>query len=62
MVGVGPGGHDSILARISVVNQYGHCVYDKFVKPREEVTDYRTWVSGVRPQDLETGELIRIPK
>lgn len=56
MVGVGPDGKDSALARISIVNQYGHCVYDKFVKPKEPVTDYRTWVSGVRPEDLEKGE------
>lgn len=60
MVGVGPSGDESVLARISVVNQYGHCVYDKFVKPKEEVTDYRTWVSGVRPEDLETGNLSQI--
>ena len=55
MVGVGPDGNDSALARISIVNQFGHCVYDKFVKPKEQVTDYRTWVSGVRPEDLKTG-------
>lgn len=55
MVGVGPGGHDSVLARISIVNQFGYCVYDKFVKPQEEVTDHRTWVSGVRPEDLIDG-------
>ncbi|XP_067931620.1 uncharacterized protein [Watersipora subatra] len=56
MVGVGHGGKESVLARISVVNQHGHCVYDKFVKAKEEITDYRTWVSGVRPEDLENGE------
>lgn len=56
MVGVGPSSQESVLARISVVNQHGHCVYDKFVKPKEEVTDYRTWVSGVRPEDLENGK------
>ena len=44
MVGVGEKGSDSILARISIVNQFGNCVYDKFVKPTEEVVDYRTWV------------------
>lgn len=55
MVGVGATGDESVLARISVVNQHGHCVYDKFVKPKEKVTDYRTWVSGVRPEDLENG-------
>ena len=53
MVGVGYKGTDSILARVSIVNQFGHCVYDKYVKPREKVTDYRTAVSGIRPSDIE---------
>ena len=54
-VGVGPGGQENMLARVSVVNQFGHCVYDKFVKPTELVKDYRTHVSGVRSQDLKKG-------
>lgn len=56
MVGVGHEGKDSMLARVSIVNAMGHCIYDKFVKPMEEVVDYRTPVSGVRPKDLEKGE------
>lgn len=56
MVGVGSGGQDSILARVSIVNQYGHCIYDKFVSPTENVVDYRTSVSGVRPADIAKGE------
>ncbi|XP_054624552.1 RNA exonuclease 4 isoform X2 [Dunckerocampus dactyliophorus] len=56
MVGVGPDGEDSILARVSVVNHYGKCLYDKYVKPTEEVTDYRTAVSGIRPEDIRDGE------
>ncbi|XP_077538784.1 uncharacterized protein LOC144151560 [Haemaphysalis longicornis] len=56
MVGVGHEGRDSVLARVSLVNVMGHCIYDKFVKPREEVVDYRTAVSGVRPSDLAKGE------
>lgn len=52
MVGVGEGGVDSILARVSIVNQYGHPVYDKYVKPTETVTDYRTAFSGIRPHNL----------
>lgn len=56
MVGVGPEGRDSVLARVSLVNAMGHCIYDKFVKTLEEVVDYRTAVSGVRPSDLEKGE------
>lgn len=56
MVGVGELGQVSVLARISLVNLFGHCIYDKHVKPREEVTDYRTSVSGIRPSDLENAE------
>ena len=56
MVGVNHGGKDSILARASIVNQFGHCLYDKFVKPTDKVTDYRTKVSGIRPQDIKNGE------
>ena len=56
MVGVGFGGKDSILARVSIVNHFGNCVYDKYVKPTEKVTDYRTKVSGIRPEDIKDGE------
>ncbi|XP_056587199.1 RNA exonuclease 4 [Triplophysa dalaica] len=56
MVGVGFDGEDSIVARVSLVNQFGKCVYDKYVKPTERVTDYRTKVSGIRPKDIENGE------
>lgn len=55
MVGVGGDGRESMLARVSIVNQYGQCIYDKFVQPQEEVTDYRTHVSGIRPADLVKG-------
>ncbi len=57
MVGVGVRGQDSILARVSLVNHFGHCIYDKFVKPREKVTDYRTAISGIRREDLVHGKL-----
>ncbi|XP_058528827.1 RNA exonuclease 4 [Ochotona princeps] len=56
MVGVGPQGEESVAARVSIVNRYGKCVYDKFIRPAEPVTDYRTEVSGVRPEDLRNGE------
>lgn len=55
MVGVGPAGEDSIAARVSIVNQFGKCVYDKYVKPTQQVTDYRTAVSGIRPEHLKQG-------
>lgn len=55
MVGVGPKGEESVAARVSVVNQHGKCVYDKCIKPTQPVTDYRTAVSGMRPENLKQG-------
>jgi RNA exonuclease 4 len=52
MVGVGPGGQRSVLARVSVVDLNGKCLLDTFVRVQEKVTDYRTFVSGVRAKDL----------
>ncbi|KAK3687241.1 ribonuclease H-like domain-containing protein [Podospora appendiculata] len=54
MVGVGPSGHDSVLARVSVVDFHGRQVYDSFVRPKELVTDWRTHVSGVSPKHMAT--------
>lgn len=59
MVGVYDG-RESVLARVSLVNQHGECVYDKFVKTKEEVADYRTKYSGVRPDDLKHGESFEV--
>ncbi|KAI8923506.1 ribonuclease H-like domain-containing protein [Entophlyctis helioformis] len=53
MVGVGPGGERSVLARVSIVNYHGHVVLDAFVKAEERVTDYRTHVSGITPALLK---------
>lgn len=53
MVGVGVKGSESILARVSIVNWHGYVLLDRFVKPKEKVTDYRTWVSGIRAKDLK---------
>lgn len=52
MVGLGHMGSESALARVSLVNFHGHVVLDTFVQPREKVTDYRTWVSGVKETDV----------
>ena len=59
MVGVGPTPDtDSALARVSIVNYHGHQVYDSFVKPKETVTDYRTFVSGITPQLLQSARTL----
>lgn len=60
MVGVEEHGKDDMVARVSIVNGFGECIYDKFVKPMEPVVDYRTFVSGVRPKDLENGEDFKV--
>ncbi|KAH8378832.1 hypothetical protein KR009_001689 [Drosophila setifemur] len=56
MVGVGHNGQDDMLARVSIVNRVGQVLLDKHVKPRSEVIDYRTSVSGIRPHDIANGE------
>ncbi len=52
-VGVGPEGKDHALARISMTNYYGHIILDEFVKPREKVVDWRTHVSGIKPEHIK---------
>ena len=59
MVGVGPDpDNDSALARVSIVNYHGHQLYDSFVLPKEPVTDYRTFVSGITPQLLRSARTL----
>lgn len=54
MVGVGPEGVQSALARVSIVNYYGVTILDLYVRPMERVTDFRTAVSGITPKHLLT--------
>lgn len=44
--------HKSVLARVSIVNLFGHPILDRYVAPPAKVTDYRTRWSGIRRQDL----------
>lgn len=53
MVGTGPNGRDHMLARVSIVNEKGEIIMDKYVKPTDLVIDYRTRYSGVTPTHLE---------
>ncbi len=54
MVGVGPHGSRSSVAKVTLVAMDGTVLLDDFVRQEEEVTDYRTFVSGVTAHDLET--------
>eukprot|EP00767_Chilomastix_cuspidata_P001678 gnl/Chilomastix_cuspidata/1802.p1 GENE.gnl/Chilomastix_cuspidata/1802~~gnl/Chilomastix_cuspidata/1802.p1 ORF type:complete len:229 (+),score=42.83 gnl/Chilomastix_cuspidata/1802:45-689(+) len=42
----------SELARVCIINSLGEVVYDSFVRPLHFVEDFRTKVSGIRPQDI----------
>uniref|UniRef100_A0A4W4H7K6 Exonuclease domain-containing protein n=1 Tax=Electrophorus electricus TaxID=8005 RepID=A0A4W4H7K6_ELEEL len=53
MVGTGPGGKYSELARCSLINYYGTVIYDKYILPRLPVTDYRTRWSGITKKHLK---------
>ncbi|KAJ3522839.1 hypothetical protein NMY22_g11712 [Coprinellus aureogranulatus] len=57
MVGIGPLGSESSLARVSIVNIFGFVILDEFVRQRERVVDYRTEWSGVRAGDMLRGTL-----
>jgi RNA exonuclease 4 len=46
MVGVGPSGERSALAQVVAVDWLGRVLLNKYVRPAEPVTDYRTHVSG----------------
>ncbi|EDV25635.1 uncharacterized protein TRIADDRAFT_5070, partial [Trichoplax adhaerens] len=52
MVGVGKSKR-SALARVSIVSYDGVIVYDKYVRPDEEITDYRTRWSGIRKSHMK---------
>lgn len=52
MVGVGPDGYDSVLARVSLVDFHGRQVYDSFVRPKERVTDWRTHITGISSKHM----------
>ncbi|XP_053810682.1 apoptosis-enhancing nuclease isoform X1 [Vidua chalybeata] len=53
MVGTGPQGRVSELARCSVVNYEGDVVYDKYVQPELPIMDYRTRWSGITKQHMK---------
>lgn len=52
MVGTGPGGRCSELARCSILDYHGNVLYDKYVQPCQPVTNYRTPWSGIRSHHL----------
>jgi len=53
MVGTGPTGSRSVLARVSIVDYEGNVLLDKFVRPEEAVTDYRSHITGITAATLQ---------
>jgi RNA exonuclease 4 len=47
MVGIGVDGQHSSLARVCMIDWDGNHLLDLYVRQRCEVTDYRTFVSGI---------------
>jgi len=60
MVGVGPEGLESAVARVTICNWAEKVVLDTFVKCSVAVTDYRTFVSGIEAKDLEGDEALSL--
>ncbi|XP_008561493.1 PREDICTED: apoptosis-enhancing nuclease [Galeopterus variegatus] len=52
MVGTGPRGRVSELARCSVVSYHGDVLYDKYIRPEMPIVDYRTRWSGITQQHM----------
>lgn len=57
MVGVGENSSRSSLARVVIVDWRGHRLFDEYIKQSEPVTDYRTFVSGITEEDLQTATM-----
>ncbi|XP_029141271.1 apoptosis-enhancing nuclease-like [Protobothrops mucrosquamatus] len=70
MVGTGPSGKTSELARCTVVSYDGDVIYDKYVLPEYPIVDYRTRWSGITWKHMRKainfriaqGEIIQILK
>jgi RNA exonuclease 4 len=58
VVGVGPGGARSVLARVAIVDFFGRCLLDEFVRVEERVTDYRHHITGISEKDLSAPKAI----
>ncbi|KAM4572861.1 apoptosis-enhancing nuclease [Odontesthes bonariensis] len=52
MVGTGPGARCSELARCSILDYHGNILYDKYIRPCQPVTDFRTRWSGIQRHHL----------
>ena len=57
--GVGPGGHKSSLAQVTIIDWAGKVLFNEYIFQTEPVTDYRTFVSGITPEKLRHGKFFQ---
>uniref|UniRef100_A0A8C8T8V8 Interferon stimulated exonuclease gene 20-like 2 n=1 Tax=Peromyscus maniculatus bairdii TaxID=230844 RepID=A0A8C8T8V8_PERMB len=62
MVGTGPKGRVSSLARCSIVNYNGDVLYDEYVRPPCHIVDYRTRWSGIRKSHMVNATPFKIAR
>lgn len=55
VIGVGPGGNTSMVARVAICDYRGDRVLDCYVVPTMAVTDYRTSTTGITAAHLSSG-------
>ncbi|XP_032089616.1 apoptosis-enhancing nuclease-like isoform X2 [Thamnophis elegans] len=60
MVGTGPSGKISELARCTVVSYDGDVIYDKYILPERPIVDYRTRWSGITWKHMRKAIYFRI--
>ncbi|XP_060611838.2 apoptosis-enhancing nuclease [Anolis sagrei] len=60
MVGTGPNGKTSELARCTVVSYDGDVIYDKYIRPELPVVDYRTPWSGITQRHMENATPFKV--
>ncbi len=61
-VGVGEEGKESALARLTVINWDLAIVFHTYVKVEKPVTDYRHFVSGILPEQIEAKSALPLIK
>ncbi|XP_051013387.1 interferon-stimulated 20 kDa exonuclease-like 2 [Acomys russatus] len=62
MVGTGPKGRVSSLARCSIVSYHGDVLYDEYVLPPCRIVDYRTRWSGIRKSHMANATPFKIAR
>lgn len=60
MVGLGYYGQYSSLARVCAIDWDGNQLLDLYVRQAYEVTDYRTFVSGITEHDLTSSKAVEL--